>query len=128
VSFEVASASSFSGSGYDLAATFDCLHDMGNPLATARHVRQALKPNGTWLVVEPFAADEPAGNINPVGRVYYGASVLLCVPNAMSQGGGYTLGAQAGEAAIRHVVTEAGFTRFRRAAETPFNLVYEVRP
>lgn len=128
VNFEVASASSFCGSGYDLAATFDCLHDMGNPLAAARHIRQALKPNGTWLVVEPNAADEPAGNMNPIGRAYYSASVLLCVPNAMSQAGGYSLGAQAGEAAIGQVVTEAGFTRFRRAAETPFNLVYEVRP
>jgi ubiquinone/menaquinone biosynthesis C-methylase UbiE len=128
VSFEVASASSFSGSGYDLAATFDCLHDMGDPLAAARHIRQALKPNGTWLVVEPFAADNAAGNMNPVGRVYYNFSTLLCVPNAMSQPGGYSLGAQAGEAAIRQLVTEAGFTRFRRAAETPFNLVYEVRP
>jgi ubiquinone/menaquinone biosynthesis C-methylase UbiE len=128
VSFEVASASSFSGSDYDLAATFDCLHDMGDPLAAARHVRQALKPNGTWLVVEPAAADDAAGNLNPVGRVYYNFSTLLCVPNAMSQTGGYSLGAQAGEAAIRQVVTEAGFTRFRRAAQTPFNLVYEVRP
>ena len=118
----------FSGTGYDLAATFDCLHDMGDPLATARHIRQALKPNGTWLVVEPYAADEVAGNLNPVARVYYNASTQLCVPNALSQPGGYTLGAQAGEAAIRQVVTEAGFTRFRRAAETPFNLVYEVRP
>ena len=127
-SFEVASASSFSGSGYDLAATFDCLHDMGDPLAAARHVRQALKPDGTWLIVEPYAADDTAGNMNPVGRVYYGASTLLCVPNALSQPGGYALGAQAGEAAIRQVVTDAGFTRFRRAAETPFNLVYEVRP
>ncbi|HEY6313261.1 MAG TPA: class I SAM-dependent methyltransferase [Streptosporangiaceae bacterium] len=128
VSFEVATASSFSGSGYDLAATFDCLHDMGDPLAAARHVRQALKPNGTWLVVEPFAADDIAGNLNPVGRVYYGASILLCVPNAMSQPGGYSLGAQAGQAAIRQIATEAGFTRFRRASQTPFNLVYEVRP
>jgi ubiquinone/menaquinone biosynthesis C-methylase UbiE len=128
VSFEVATASSFSGSGYDLAATFDCLHDMGDPLAAARHVRQALKPNGTWLVVEPFAADDIAGNLNPVGRVYYGASTLLCVPNAMSQPGGYSLGAQAGEAAIRQIATEGGFTRFRRASETAFNLVYEVRP
>jgi ubiquinone/menaquinone biosynthesis C-methylase UbiE len=128
VSFEVASASSFSGTGYDLAATFDCLHDMGDPLAAARQVRQALKPDGTWLVVEPYAADEPAGNLNPVGRVYYNFSTLLCVPNALSQPGGYSLGAQAGEAAIRQVATEAGFTRFRRAAETPFNLVYEVRP
>jgi ubiquinone/menaquinone biosynthesis C-methylase UbiE len=128
VSFEVASASSFSGAGYDLAATFDCLHDMGDPLGTARHIRQALKPDGTWLVVEPYAADETVGNMNPVGRVYYSFSTLLCVPNALSQPGGYSLGAQAGEAAIRQVVTDAGFTRFRRAAETPFNLVYEVRP
>src|SRR6185437_1252835 len=128
VSFEVASASTFSGTGYDLAATFDCLHDMGDPLAAARHVRQALKPDGTWLIVEPAAADDVAGNLNPVGRVYYSASTLLCVPNALSQSGGYALGAQAGEAAIRQVITDAGFTRFRRAAETPFNLVYEVRP
>jgi ubiquinone/menaquinone biosynthesis C-methylase UbiE/transcriptional regulator with XRE-family HTH domain len=128
VSFEVATAASFSGAGYDLAATFDCLHDMGDPLAAARHVRQAIKPDGTWLVVEPYAADEPAGNMNPVGRAYYNFSTFLCVPNAMSQPGGYTLGAQAGEAAIRRLVTEAGFTRFRRAAETPFNIVYEVRP
>ena len=128
VSFEVASAASFSGDGYDLAATFDCLHDMGDPLGAARHIRQALKPDGTWLVVEPYAADETAGNMNPVGRVYYNFSTLLCVPNALSQPGGYSLGAQAGEAAIRQVVTDAGFTRFRRAAQTPFNLVYEVRP
>ena len=128
VTFEVAGAASFAGSGYDLAATFDCLHDMGDPLGAATHIRQALKPDGTWLVVEPYAADEAAGNMNPVGRVYYGFSTLLCVPNAMSQPGGYTLGAQAGEAAIRRLVTQAGFTRFRRAAETPFNLVYEVRP
>ena len=128
VSFEVSSATSFSGDGYDLAATFDCLHDMGDPLSAARHVRQALKPDGTWLIVEPAAADDVAGNLNPVGRMYYNFSTLLCVPNALSQAGGYALGAQAGEAAIRQVVTDAGFTRFRRSAETPFNLVYEVRP
>jgi ubiquinone/menaquinone biosynthesis C-methylase UbiE len=128
VTFEVGTAASLSGSGYDLAATLGCLHDMGNPLAAARHIRRALKPNGTWLVVEPFAADDPAGNMNPVGRIYYSFSTLLCVPNAMSQPGGYSLGAQAGEAAIRRVATEGGFTRFRRAAETPFNLIYEVRP
>jgi ubiquinone/menaquinone biosynthesis C-methylase UbiE len=128
VTFEVSSASSFSGAGYDLAATFDCLHDMGDPLAAAKHVRQALKHDGTWLIVEPYATDEIAGNMNPVGRVYYNFSTLLCVPNALSQPGGYALGAQAGEAAIRQLVTDAGFTRFRRAAETPFNLVYEVRP
>ena len=128
VSFEVASASTFSGSGYDLAATFDCLHDMGDPLAAAAHIRQSLAPDGTWLIVEPMAADELAGNLNPVGRVYYGFSTFLCVPNALSQDGGYALGAQAGEAAIRRVVSDAGFTRFRRAAETPFNLVFEARP
>jgi len=127
VSFEVASAATFSGTGYDLAATFDCLHDMGDPLAAARHIRQALKPDGTWLVVEPYAADDVAGNLNPVGRVYYSASTQLCVPNALSQPGGYALGAQAGEAAIRQVTAEAGFTRFRRAAETPFNLILEAR-
>jgi ubiquinone/menaquinone biosynthesis C-methylase UbiE/transcriptional regulator with XRE-family HTH domain len=128
VRFEVAPAAGFSGTGYDLAAMFDCLHDMGDPLAAARHIRQTLKPDGTWLVVEPYAADDAVGNLNPVGRVYYNASTQLCVPNALSQPGGYALGAQAGEAAIQRVVTEAGFTRFRRAAETPFNLVYEVRP
>jgi 2-polyprenyl-3-methyl-5-hydroxy-6-metoxy-1,4-benzoquinol methylase len=128
VNFEVATASSFSGASYDLATTFDCLHDMGDPLSAARHIRQALKPDGTWLVVEPAAADEVAGNLNPVGRAFYNFSTLLCVPNALSQSGGFALGAQAGEAAIRQVATDAGFTRFRRAAETPFNLVYEVRP
>ena len=128
VAFEVAKADTFSGTGYDLATTFDCLHDMGDPVGAARHVREALKPDGTWLVVEPFAQDDQADNLNPVGRVYYSFSTLLCVPNAKSQGGHRTLGAQAGEAAIREVTAEAGFTRFRRAAETPFNLVYEVRP
>ena len=128
VSFEISSAANFSGTGYDLAATFDCLHDMGDPLAAAKHVRQALTPDGSWLIVEPYASDEVTGNMNPVGRVYYNFSTLLCVPNALSQPGGYALGAQAGEAAIRQVVTDAGFTRFRRATETPFNLVYEVRP
>ncbi len=128
VAFEVASAATFPGNGYDLTATFDCLHDMGDPLAAAKHIRQALKPDGTWLIVEPYATDEVIGNMNPIGRVYYNFSTLLCVPNALSQSGGYALGAQAGEAAIRQVVTDAGFTRFRRATETPFNLVYEVRP
>jgi ubiquinone/menaquinone biosynthesis C-methylase UbiE len=128
VSFEVATAADFSGSNYDLVATFDCLHDMGDPLATAKHVRQAIAKDGTWLVVEPYAGDTVSENLNPVGRVYYNFSTLLCVPNALSQQGGYALGAQAGEAAIRRVVTDAGFTRFRRAAETPFNIVYEVRP
>jgi 2-polyprenyl-3-methyl-5-hydroxy-6-metoxy-1,4-benzoquinol methylase len=126
--FEVASAQTFSGTGYDLVATFDCLHDMGDPAGAARHIRQALDADGTWLIVEPLASDTLAGNLNPVGRVYYSFSTFLCVPNARSQPGGRTLGAQAGEAAIRRVAEQAGFTRFRRATETPFNAIYEARP
>jgi SAM-dependent methyltransferase len=126
--FEVASAQTFSGTGYDLVATFDCLHDMGDPVGAARHIRQALDADGTWLIVEPLAADTPAGNLNPVGRVYYSFSTFLCVPNARSQPGGFTLGAQAGEPAIRQVAERAGFTRFRRATQTPFNVVFEARP
>jgi ubiquinone/menaquinone biosynthesis C-methylase UbiE len=127
INFEVASAQNFPGTGYDLVTTFDCLHDMGDPLGAARHIRDALAPGGTWMIVEPFANDSVAGNLNPVGRVYYSFSSFLCVPNALSQSGGYSLGAQAGEAEIRQLVTDAGFTGFRRATETPFNLVYEVR-
>src|SRR5205823_7869084 len=125
--FEVASAQTFSGTGYDLVATFDCLHDMGDPVGAARHIRQALDADGTWLIVEPLANDTLAANLNPVSRVYYSFSTFLCVPSARSQPGGYVLGAQAGEAAIRQLVTDAGFTRFRRATETPFNIVYEAR-
>ena len=125
--FDTASAQDFAGTGYDLVTTFDCLHDMGDPVRAARHIREAMAPDGTWLIVEPFAGDTVADNLNPVGRVYYGFSTFLCVSNALSQPGGRAMGAQAGEAAIRDLVTEAGFTRFRRAAETPFNLVYEVR-
>jgi SAM-dependent methyltransferase len=125
--FEVASAQTFSGTRYDLVATFDCLHDMGDPLGAARHILNTLDTDGTWLIVEPFAGDAVTDNLNPVGRTYYSFSSFLCVPNARSQPGGYALGAQAGESAIRQVVTEAGFTRFRRAAETPFNIVLEAR-
>jgi ubiquinone/menaquinone biosynthesis C-methylase UbiE len=128
VSFEVATAETFTGTGYDLVAMFDALHDMGDPVGAAKRVREALAPDGTWLIVEPYASDKVEENFNPVGRLYYNGSTFLCVPNALSQSGGYALGAQAGEAAIRQVVTDAGFTRFRRAVETPFNLVYEVRP
>jgi ubiquinone/menaquinone biosynthesis C-methylase UbiE len=128
VTFEVASAQTFEGHGYDLAATFDCLHDMGDPLSAARHIRASLAPDGTWLIVEPAASDNLEDNFNPVGRVYYNFSTFLCVPSAMSQKGGYALGAQAGEAAIRQVVTDAGFTQFRKVADTPFNNVYEARP
>ena len=126
--FEVASAQTFSGAGYDLVATFDCLHDMGDPVGAARHIRQALDADGTWLIVEPLAGDTLAENLNPVSRVYYSFSTFICVPAARSQSGGYTLGAQAGEAAIREVAGQAGFSRFRRAAQTPFNAVYEARP
>jgi ubiquinone/menaquinone biosynthesis C-methylase UbiE len=128
ISFDVASAQTFGGTGYDLVTTFDCLHDMGDPLGAATHIRQSLAADGTWLIVEPFAGDEVSDNLNPVGRVYYNFSTFLCVPNALSQPGGYSLGAQAGEQAIGDLVTRAGFTRFRRASETPFNLVYEARP
>ncbi|PRY19796.1 ubiquinone/menaquinone biosynthesis C-methylase UbiE [Pseudosporangium ferrugineum] len=128
VSFDVASAQTFAGGPYDLVTTFDALHDMGDPLGAARHVRESLTPNGTWMIVEPYAGDAVPDNLNPVGRVYYSFSTFLCVPNALSQPGGYALGAQAGEAAIRRVATDAGFTRFRRVAETPFNLVFEARP
>lgn len=127
VSFEVAGAQSFSGTGYTLVTTFDCLHDMGDPVGAARHINSTLNPEGAWLIVEPAAGDSVAENLNPVGRVYYSFSTLLCVPNAMSQPGGYALGAQAGERAIRQVCTDAGFTRFRRIGETPFNLVFEAR-
>jgi ubiquinone/menaquinone biosynthesis C-methylase UbiE len=126
--FEVASAQTFTGTGYDLITTFDCLHDMGDPVGAARHIRQALDADGTWLIVEPLAGDTLADNLNPVGRVYYSSSTFLCVPNARSQPGGYALGAQAGEAAIRQVTEQAGFTRFRQAATTPFNAVFEARP
>ncbi|MBX6390294.1 MAG: methyltransferase domain-containing protein [Frankia sp.] len=128
VSFEVATAQTFSGTGYDLITMFDCLHDMGDPVGAARRVREALAPDGTWLLVEPFTADTVEGTFDVIGRAYYSGSTFLCVPNALSQPGGWALGAQAGEAAIREVATQAGFTRFRRAAETPFNLIYEIRP
>jgi 2-polyprenyl-3-methyl-5-hydroxy-6-metoxy-1,4-benzoquinol methylase len=125
--FEVASAQAFPGTGYDLITTFDALHDMGDPVGAARHVRQALADDGTWLIVEPIAGDALEQNLNPVGRAYYAFSNFLCVPNSLSQEVGLALGAQAGEKRIRDVVTAAGFTRFRRVGETPFNAVYEVR-
>ncbi|MFC5064662.1 class I SAM-dependent methyltransferase [Actinomycetospora atypica] len=128
VTFEVASAQTFSGRDYDLVTTFDCLHDMGDPVGAARHVREALAPEGCWLLVEPAAGGTPAENYHPRGRLYYNFSSLLCVPNALSQSGERALGAQAGEPALREVVEAAGFTRFRLATGTPFNDVYEVRP
>ncbi|WP_251106410.1 class I SAM-dependent methyltransferase [Alloacidobacterium dinghuense] len=128
MSFEVSSAKDFPGKDYDFVAVFDCLHDMGDPIGAAAHVRSSVARDGVWMIVEPFANDHLKDNLNPVGRVYYSFSTLLCTPCSRSQEVGLCLGAQAGEARIREVVTSAGFTRFRRAAETPFNLVYEVRP
>ena len=127
VTFEVAGATDYAAAGYDLVAFFDSLHDMGDPVRIARHVRRSLAPGGTWLLVEPFAHDRLEDNLNPVGRMYYAASTMLCTPNSLSQNVGAALGAQAGEARLRKVATEAGFTRFRRAAETPFNLIFEAR-
>jgi 2-polyprenyl-3-methyl-5-hydroxy-6-metoxy-1,4-benzoquinol methylase len=125
--FEVASAKSYPGK-YDLVAFFDCLHDMGDPVGASTHARQSLAPDGTWMIVEPFAHDQLSGNLNPVGRVFYAASTLICTPASLSQEVGLGLGAQAGEAKLRQVVTAGGFTRFRRATETPFNMVLEARP
>lgn len=127
ITFEVASAKEFPGTNYDFIAFFDCLHDMGDPTGAAGHVRQALAPGGTWMIVEPFASDETAANLNPVGRIYYSASTMICVPASRAQEVGLGLGAQAGEARIREVVTAGGFKHFRRATETPFNLVFEAR-
>lgn len=128
VSFERARAQDYPGTTYDLVTFFDCLHDMGDPVGAARHVRKSLAPDGTWLLVEPYANDRLEDNLNPIGRVYYAFSTTICTPASKSQEVGLGLGAQAGEARIRDVVTQAGFTRFRRAAQTPFNLVYEIRP
>jgi SAM-dependent methyltransferase len=128
VTFDVAPAQGYGGTKYDLVTMFDCLHDMGDPAGAARHVRETLADDGTWMIVEPAAGDRVEENLNPVGRAYYGFSTLLCTPSSLSQEVGLALGAQAGEARIRDVVTSAGFTRFRRAAETPFNLVFEARP
>ncbi len=128
VSFEVATAKDFPGSGYDLVAMFDCLHDMGDPVGAARHVHHALAPDGTWMIVEPFAHDDLGENLNPVGRVFYSASTMVCTPASRDQEVGLALGAQAGETRLGEVVQEGGFSRFRRATETPFNLVLEARP
>jgi len=126
--FERAAATEFTGTGYDLVTMFDCLHDMGDPVGAARHVRQAIAEDGTWMIVEPAAGDRVEDNLNPVGRAYYGFSTLLCTPASLSQPVAAALGTQAGPAKIHEVTRQAGFTRFRTAAQTPFNLVYEVRP
>lgn len=126
VTFEVQNAVDFPGRDYDFVAHFDCLHDLEDPSGAAERVREALSPEGTWMIVEPFASDRREQNHNPVGRVFYSASTMICVPHSLSRRGP-ALGAQAGEARIRSIVSEAGFTRFRRATETPFNMVLEAR-
>jgi SAM-dependent methyltransferase len=128
VRFEVARAQDYPGDGYDLVSVFDCLHDMGDPVSAASHVLKSLNKDGSWMIVEPFAGDKVEENLNPVGRVYYGASTLICTPASLAQEVGLALGAQAGEARLREVIEKGGFTRFRRAAETPFNIVFEARP
>jgi SAM-dependent methyltransferase len=128
VTFEVASSKAFPGKDYDLVTFFDCLHDMGDPVGAAAHVKSSLAPDGTWMVVEPFAHDRLQENLNPIGRIFYAASTLICTPASMAQEVGLALGAQAGELRLREVVTKGGFSRFRRATETPFNIVYEARP
>jgi SAM-dependent methyltransferase len=128
VQFEVANAKTYPERDYDLVAFFDCLHDMGDPVGAADHVRETLDGDGTWMIVEPYAHDQLEENFNPVGRVFYSVSTFICTPASRAQEMGMCLGAQAGEARIRDVARAGGFSRFRRAAETPFNLVYEARP
>jgi SAM-dependent methyltransferase len=127
VSFDVRPAKTYPGSDYDLVCFFDCLHDMGDPLGALKHVRETLAPDGTCMLVEPFANDRLEDNLNPVGRVYYAASTMVCTPASLDQEVGLALGAQAGEARLREIAQQAGFSRFRRATETPFNLILEAR-
>jgi SAM-dependent methyltransferase len=128
VEFEVADAKEFSGKGYDLVCFFDCLHDMGDPVGAARHAREVLAKDGSVLLIEPFANDDLEQNLNPVGRMFYGASTFLCTPSSLAQDVGLALGSQAGEQRLGEVFSEAGFSTFRRATETPFNLVLEAKP
>ena len=128
ITYAKADAKTFPAKDYSLVAFFDCLHDMGDPVGAGRHVKDTLAPDGVWMIVEPMAHDDLKDNLNPVGRVYYGASTFICTPASLSQEVALGLGAQAGERRLRQVVTEAGFTKFRRAAETPFNMILEARP
>jgi len=128
IAFEQATAKDFPANGYDLVAFFDCLHDMGDPVGAGRHVKQTLARDGVWMIIEPFAHDNLKDNLNTVGRVFYGTSTFICTPASLSQEVALGLGAQAGERRLRQVATEAGFTRFRRAAQTPFNSGRDARP
>ena len=126
--FETTGADELTGGPYDLVTMFDCLHDMGDPIGAARRIREVIADDGTWMIVEPAAGDRVEDNFNPIGWTYYGFSTLLCTPSSLAQPVGLALGTQAGPARIQDVVTAAGFSRFRLAAQTPFNHVYEVRP
>jgi SAM-dependent methyltransferase len=128
ITFEIAAAKDFPGSEYDLVCVFDCLHDMGDPVGAAAHILGTLAEDGTWMIVEPYANDRVKDNLNPVGRVFYGASTVVCTPASLAQEVGLALGAQAGEAQLSAVIKEGGFTRVRRATETPFNLILEAKP
>ena len=128
VSFEVASAKAYPGAAYDLVTMFDCLHDMGDPVGASAHVKRSLRDDGAWMIVEPFANDRLEDNLNPVGRIFYSVSSFICTPASRSQEVGACLGAQAGEECIRNVVVQGGFAHFRRAVQTPFNLIFEARP
>jgi SAM-dependent methyltransferase len=120
-------AKDYPGKDFDLVTCFDCLHDMGDPAGAAGHIRRSLKEDGTWMIVEPIAGDRLEQNLNPVGRLYYAASTMVCVPTSLSQEVGTALGAQAGEAKLRELIHKGGFTSVRRAAETPFNMILEAR-
>jgi hypothetical protein len=126
--FARAAAKEYPGDNYDLVAFFDCLHDMGDPAGAAAHVYKTLARDGVWMIVEPFAGDSVAENLTPIGRIFYAASTMICTPASRAQEVGLALGAQAGEKRIREVVMAGGFTRFRRATQTPFNLIFEARP
>jgi 2-polyprenyl-3-methyl-5-hydroxy-6-metoxy-1,4-benzoquinol methylase len=128
ISFEVAASKDYPGSNYDFVAFFDCLHDMGDPAGASAHVLKSLSKDGTWMIVEPFANDNLEDNLNPIGRAYYGASTMICTPASLAQEVGAALGAQAGESRLRDVVMKGGFKQFRRATETPFNIVFEAKP
>jgi SAM-dependent methyltransferase len=126
--FQVGTAKDYPERDLDLVAFFDCLHDMGDPAGAAAHVKQSLKPDGSWMIVEPMAGDTLKDNLNPLGRIYYAASTMVCVPTSLAQEVGAALGAQAGEAKLREVITAGGFAKVRRASETPFNMILEARP
>jgi ubiquinone/menaquinone biosynthesis C-methylase UbiE len=127
VTFVAANAKEIEDTGFDLVTHFDCLHDMGDPRGCARHMRRILRDDGAWMIVEPIAGERPADNLNPVGRLYYNASTMICVPTSLDQEVGEGLGAQAGEAKLSEVIRDGGFTRVRRATEGPFNMVLEAR-